>query len=70
MGKKTFSFDIILQPEFSSNALVLIQEALRISNQYRINEIFKSKLITVNAKKIRSIVKQKEKRKRFNYFVC
>ncbi|MDA9107722.1 AraC family transcriptional regulator [Candidatus Pelagibacter sp.] len=54
MGKKIFSFDIILQPEFSSNALVLIQEALRISNQYRINEIFKSKLITVNAKKIRS----------------
>ena len=54
MEKKTFSFDIILQPEFSSNALVLIQEALRISNQYRINEIFKSKLITVNAKKIRS----------------
>ena len=54
MSKKIFSFDIILQPEFSSNALVLIQEALRISNQYRINEIFKSKLITVNAKKIRS----------------
>ena len=25
---------------------------------------------TFNAKKIRSIVKQKEKRKRFNYFVC
>ena len=54
MRKKTFSFDIILQPEFSSNSLVLIQEALRITNQYRINEIFKSQLITVNAKKIRS----------------
>ena len=38
MSKKTFSFNIILQPEFSSNALVLIQEALRITNQYRINE--------------------------------
>ena len=54
MKKKTFSFDIILQPEFPSNSLVLIQEALRITNQYRINEIFKSKLITINAKKIRS----------------
>ena len=54
MGKKTFSFDIILQPEFPSNSLVLIQEALRITNQYRINEIFKSRLITINSKKVRS----------------
>ena len=51
MSKKTFSFNIILQPEFSSNALVLIQEALRITNQYRINEIFKSKLILLMQKK-------------------
>ena len=54
MENKVFSFDIILQPEFPSNSLVLIQEALRITNQYRINEIFKYKLITVDAKKIRS----------------
>ena len=54
MGKKTFSFDIILQPEFPSNSLVLIQEALRITNQYRINEIFKSRLITIDSKKVRS----------------
>ena len=54
MENKVFSFDIILQPEFPSNSLVLIQEALRITNQYRINKIFKYKLITVDAKKIRS----------------
>ena len=54
MENKVFSFDIILQPEFPSNSLVLIQEALRITNQYRINEIFKNKLITVDGKKIRS----------------
>jgi len=54
MENKVFSFDIILQPEFPSNSLVLIQEALRITNQYRINEIFKSNLISVNAKKVRS----------------
>ena len=54
MQNKIFSFDIILQPEFPSNSLVLIQEALRITNQYRIDEIFKSKLISINKKKVRS----------------
>lgn len=54
MENKIFSFDIVLQPEFPSNSLVLIQEALRITNQYRINAIFKSNLISVNAKKVRS----------------
>ena len=54
MQNKIFSFDIILQPEFPSNSLVLIKEALRITNKYRIDEIFKSKLISINKKKVRS----------------
>ena len=56
MENKVFSFDIILQPEFPSNSLVLMQEALRITNQYRINEIFKYKLITVDAKKLDQVM--------------
>lgn len=54
MENKTVSFDIFLEPEFPVNSLILIQEALRISNQYRINEIFKIKLITTDGKRIRS----------------
>ncbi len=54
MQNKTVTFDIFLEPEFSVSSLVLIQEALRISNQYRINETFKSKLITTDGKRVRS----------------
>ena len=48
------TFNLILQPEFPLNALVLASEALRIANQNSGRELFRWRFVTEDGKPVRA----------------
>ena len=54
MKIKSISFAFLLTDEFPVNSFILAQESLRIVNQYRLDEIFKSKIISEYGEDVRS----------------
>lgn len=54
MKIKSISFAFLLTDEFPVNSFILAQESLRIVNQYRLDEIFKSKIISEDGEDVRS----------------
>ena len=48
MSIKSITFAFLLTDEFPVNSFILAQESLRIINQYKLDEIFKSKIISEN----------------------
>ena len=54
MSIKSIKFAFLLTDEFPVNSFILAQESLRIINQYKLDEIFKSKIISEDGEDIRS----------------
>jgi len=54
MKIQSISFAFLLTDEFPVNSFILAQESLRIVNQYRLDEIFKSKIISEDGEDVRS----------------
>ena len=54
MNIKSITFAFLLTDEFPVNSFILAQESLRIINQYKLDEIFKYKIISEDGKNVRS----------------
>ena len=54
MNIKSITFAFLLTHEFPVNSFILAQESLRIINQYKLDEIFKYKIISEDGKNVRS----------------
>ena len=54
MNVKSITFAFLLTDEFPVNSFILAQESLRIINQYKLDEIFKYKIISENGENVRS----------------
>lgn len=54
MSIKSITFAFLLTDEFPVNSFILAQESLRIINQYKLDEIFKYKIISEDGENVRS----------------
>ena len=54
MKFRSITFAFLLTDEFPVNSFILAQESLRIINQYKLDEIFKSKIVSEEGKNVRS----------------
>ena len=54
MNIKSIKFAFLLTDEFPVNSFILAQESLRIINQYKLDEIFKYKIISEDGNRVRS----------------
>ena len=54
MNVKSITFAFLLTDEFPVNSFILAQESLRIINQYKLDEVFKYKLVSEDGENVRS----------------
>ncbi len=54
MSVKSITFAFLLTDEFPVNSFILAQESLRIVNQYKLDEVFKYKIISEDGENVRS----------------